>query len=93
MKALSLTYALLATLTLAEYQQLLEDFELDAHLDPSNPEYAIFKLKLKKDTWVGLALGSLGMKTGTDMIQIDGDNLKAYDMTSRGYMFPEIDAE
>ena len=48
---------------------------------------------MKEDTWVGLALGSLGMKTGTDMIQIDGASQKAYDMTSRGYMFPSLDAE
>ena len=37
MKTLALA-SVLASLTLAEYQQLLEDYELDVYLDPSNPD-------------------------------------------------------
>ena len=43
------------------------------------------------DTWVGLSLGSTGMSSGTDMIQIDGENRVVYDKTSSGYQNPSND--
>ena len=46
---------------------------------------------LPKASWVGLSLGSSGMATGTDMIQIDGTAKKAYDKVSSGYQYPSTD--
>ena len=47
---------------------------------------------MEADTWLGLALGSTGMASGTDMIQIDGANQVVYDKTSSGYQNPSTDS-
>ena len=46
---------------------------------------------MEADTWVGIGLGSTGMATGTDMIQVDGANQVVYDKVSSGYQFPSTD--
>ena len=46
-----------------------------------------------KNTWVGISLGAAGMNPGTDMIQIDGTGLAAFDKTSTGWSAPSTDAK
>ena len=48
-------------------------------------------IQMKKETWVGLALGDSGMAEGTDMWQIDGERLIAHDKISSGYAYPSTD--
>ena len=54
-------------------------------LDPADPTKCVFKVRMLKNTWLGLGLGAKGMAADTDMIQIDGENQKVFDMTSVGF--------
>ena len=48
----------------------------------------MIKIQMKKQSWIGLALGTKGMDAGTDMIMIDGGAEKVYDMISVGWKAP-----
>ena len=69
----------------AGMKKLYGDFYVSIKVDPADDKRAEIKLRMQKDTWMGLALGSSGMAVNTDMIQVDGTNKKVYDKTSSGY--------
>ena len=48
----------------------------------------MIKIQMKKESWIGLSLGSKSMDAGTDMIMIDGGAEKVYDMISVGWKAP-----
>ena len=57
-----------------------------------NDDEVTITVTMNTGSWVGLVLGSTGMSSGSDMIQIDSDNEKVYDMTSAGYRSPRADS-
>lgn len=63
------------------------------YLDPVDEDYAIFKIQMPRGSWFGLGLGSAKMEPGSDLIQIDGTELKVYDKYSVGKTRPEMDDE
>ena len=60
-------------------------------MDPADADYAIFKLQMPRNTWFGIGLGTSNMREGSDLIQIDGGALKAFDMNSLGKRAPAKD--
>ena len=64
---------MLAAVAGATTHQVFGDYSVDLSLDRKDSSYAIITVTMMKGTWVGLALGSTGMASGTDMIAIDGD--------------------
>ena len=68
---------------------LTSGYEVDFAL--SGDEVTI-SVTMQTGSWVGLTLGDSGMSTNSDMIQIDADNERVYDMTSAGYRSPNTDS-
>ena len=64
---------------------------IKAELDDSDSTQVKLTLRMESGTWLGLVLGSSGMASGSDMIQIDGTNEVAYDKVSAGYQYPSTD--
>ena len=48
---------------------------------------------MPKNTWFGFGLGSKNMDPNTDMIQIDGGSLVAYDVYAVGKRAPAVDVQ
>ena len=80
-----------ARTTLLESGKLKWTFEA-AYVDPVDSDYAIIKMIMPRgDHWFGIGLGTANMSVGSDMIQFDGKNRKAYDMNANGNRPPEED--
>ena len=69
-------------------KEVFQNFWIDAYVDPNDFDYAIFMLRMPKDTWFGLGLGTRDMSVGSDMIMVDGGKRIAYDMVSVGNRQP-----
>jgi len=63
------------------------DYWIDLTLS-EDETYAMITVQMKRNSWMGLALGTKGMDAGTDMILIDSKEEKVYDMISVGWKPP-----
>ena len=72
-KAIALTAAASGLALFAQAQtgtNVYGDVWINLTLDSAdtNTDYCIFTVRMLKDTWVGITLGTAGMAVGTDMI-------------------------
>ena len=77
------SFALLAAAVQASYHELQDGYSVKLYVDESNS--AIIHVEMKPDSWLGLGLGTDGMREGADMLQIDANMMTCTDETSQGH--------
>ena len=87
MKVTQVLAALLPTLGVGK-TEVFEGYFVDAVIDPDDNDFAIFQVQMKQNQWFGLGLGTRDMSVDSDMIIIDSDERKVYDMHSAGNRVP-----
>ena len=79
---------LLPVLSLARTELYFGEYFLDAFIDPTDADFAIFQIDMPAEGWFGLGLGSKDMSKNTDMIMIDAVAETVFDMYSVGNRTP-----
>ena len=55
-------------------KNLADGYSVDMRLNPANDSEVLITIVMDKGSWVGLGLGTSGMRGGSDMIQVDSES-------------------